>query len=249
MRQVLFLLLFSLALFCGSSCNKDGQAPDLGYRYFPDKPGRFVVYDVDSFYYDDFNARIDTTKFQLKEKIESVYEDNEGRPTLRLERYVKFMNPDTPYAMQSWTLRDVWSANRTERTAEKVEENVRYIKLAFPVTKSQMWDGHAQNPLGSRSYSYDFFDQARIIGGMRFDSVLQVSQINELNLIRKQYYIERYAKNVGMVYREVIDVNSQPPAAWANEPDSLALFYSQDIMTRVKNGLYYKMTVNSYGIE
>src|SRR3990167_8625748 len=98
------LLFFAFLLIAGIySCKKDpSPALDLGYNYFPDAVGTYVVYNVDSIFYDDFNVNpsnhispADTFKFQLKEKIQSVYTDNEGRPALRLERYVKYYVPGT----------------------------------------------------------------------------------------------------------------------------------------------------------
>ena len=165
MRQIIILLFLLVVIASGIfSCKKDGKVPNMGYNYFPDKQGMYVVYDVDSFYYDDFNDVVDTTKFLLKEKIESIYTDNQGRPTIRLERYVKYYDTLVPYSSMPWTLRDIWAENKTASTTEKVEENQRYIKLAFPVKEAQTWDGNAQNNLGADNYSYYFYDQARNIG-------------------------------------------------------------------------------------
>jgi hypothetical protein len=251
-KQLSRIFLWTLLVSAVAACKKEGTVPDLGYGYFPDQVGKYVIYDVDSFYYDDFTGLIDTSKFQLKEKIESVYQDNQGRPTLRLERSVRFYNPLIPYASIPWTLRDVWAANRTNTTAEKVEENVRYIKLAFPVKEGQVWNGNAQNTGPEQKYTYYFYDQARIIGGRLFDSVLQVNQHDQVDLIQKKLYVEKYAKNTGLVYKHVIDVSSQPPPEWNGTPfevDSLQAFYAIDILNRVTSGVQYTMTVNSFGTE
>lgn len=228
------------------SCKKDkATAPNMGYNYFPDQAGRYVIYDVDSFYYDDFNNKTDTFKFQLKEKIHSVFTDNQNRPTLRLERYIKTYSSTTPYSAMLWTLKNVWAENRTATTAEKVEENVRYIKLSFPVKENQKWNGNAQNTLSEWKYEYSFFDQERIIGNIKFDSVLQVTQYDDKfsNLVEHKYYIEKYARNVGLIYKQVVDVESQPPS-----PMPIG-FFNTPIMQRVTAGVQYTMTVNSYGIE
>ncbi|MDQ3047969.1 MAG: hypothetical protein M3R27_10505 [Bacteroidota bacterium] len=241
-----------------ASCKKDnGAPPDMGYNYFPDQPGNYVIYNVDSFYYDDFYdpTTIDTFKFQLKEKIESVFMDNQGRPTLRLERYVRYYNESIPYNSLPWILRDVWSANKNMRVAEKVEENVRYVRLSFPVKETQTWDGNAQNTEGEMNYSYRFFDVSRTIGNILFDSVLQVDQQDINNLIEKRFYIEKYARNVGLVQKHVIDIQSQPNPDWSDPVafpfgnDSLSLFYNKPILSRVDSGHQYIMTVISFGTE
>lgn len=248
MRQI--ICYFLVLVLCGlASCEKKGVIPDMGYNYYPDKVGSYVVYNVDSFYYDDFTGLIDTTKFQIKEKIESVFTDNQNRPTLRLERYIKYFNPTLAYSDMNWILKDVWTSNKTSIAAEKVEENRRFVKLAFPVEENQYWNGNSQNISESETYKYLFFDQIRIIGGIRFDSVLQVTQQDHTDLYNKKYYIEQYARNVGLVFKRIIDVSSQPPSEWADEPDSLAIFNALNIMQRVTSGVQCTYMVDSYGFE
>ena len=67
MQKIIGFAFISLIVISGSfSCKKkDELPPDLGYNYFPNKVGKYVIYDVDSFYYNDFNVplTIDTFKF------------------------------------------------------------------------------------------------------------------------------------------------------------------------------------------
>jgi hypothetical protein len=252
------ILLFSLLIITGiSSCKRDpSPAPDLGFNYFPDAVGTYVVYDVDSFSYNNSFSpvKIDTFKYQLKEKIESIYTDNQGRPTIRLERYIKRYSSLIPYSAMSWKLRNVWAENKTLKRAERVEDNVRYVRLLFPVYTEETWNGNAQNTLPEEEYSYSFYDLAGNVGGIEFDSVLQVIQHDEISLVHKTYAEEKYARNTGLIYRRFIDVDSQPPASWyqGNMPylnDSLAAFYQKNILDRVSSGHQYTITVNSYGKE
>jgi hypothetical protein len=258
LKKTVAILSIALGLLTIESCKKDpGAAPDLGYNYFPDQVGHYVIYKVDSIFYDSFYypAKVDTFEFQLKEKIESVYTDNEGRPTMRLERYVKKHNDTIPYSSMSWQLRNVWAQNKTLKRVEKVEENMRFVKLVFPVEKDLSWNGNAFNSLGDQNYKYNFVDIARTIGGIRFDSVLQVDQRNQISLISNYYYEEKYARNTGLIYKRVIDVESQPNPAWADETqypfgsDSLEHFFEDPIMERITSGFQYTMTVISYGTE
>jgi len=259
MQKIISFFFVLLIVVSGNhSCKKEKDPdPDMGYNYFPNQVGKYVIYDVDSFYYNDFNVplTIDTFKFQVKEKIQSTYLDNQNRTTLRLERYVRFYNLLVPYSSMPWVLRDVWAANRTATTAEKVEENVRYIKLAFAVKQDQTWNGNAQNILGEQTYSYTFINQPRTIGDTSFDSVLQVNQLDEASIINKRYSIEKYAKRTGLIYKQVIDIESQPNSAWYNSTlfpfgsDSIAAFLAQPIMTRVTSGHQYTYTYNSSGTE
>ena len=44
--------------------------------------------------------------------------------------------------------------------------------------------------------------QAENIGGIPFDSVATVTQINDVNLITENLFIEKFATNIGMVYQK-----------------------------------------------
>lgn len=201
-KSYLFLLLFiSLA-----SCKKDPSAnadTELGYDYFPVEVGNYSVYDVDSIVYNDFTGEIDTFNYQLKEVIESDFVDNGGRVSQRIERY----NRDNDSA--EWHIQDVWQATRTTNRAERVEENVKYIRLMFPVREGLKWDGNAYNTDEEWKYVYQNAHKADLINGISFDSTVTVLQRDEFNLIEVQYYEERYAKDVGLIYKKVDDLKTE----------------------------------------
>jgi len=244
-----FLVVTIIFLSTVYSCKKEKEPAvvDMGYNYFPGKQGDYIVYDVDSFFYNDFTKHIDTFKFQLKEKIESIFMDNEHRPTMRIERFVRFYDPKKPYSSIPWKLNNVWTANQIAGMAEKVEENVRFIKLVFPIVAKTSWNGNAKNNLAPLNYTYASVDLPATIGDTHFDSVLQVTQQDALTVISKKYYIEKYAKNFGMVYKHVIDVESQPDSSW---PDSVLIKWRDTpIMDRVDSGIQYIVKFNSYGHE
>lgn len=244
--------LFCLFVFF-TACKKDAAtAPDMGYNYFPGQVGSFVVYDVDSVYYDSFTGTADTAKFRLKEKIESVFSDNQGRPSLRLERSRKYYNDTLDYSLQNWQLTDVWMATKTATDLEKVEENIRYVKLVFPLRKDKTWEGNSTNTLPATTYHCAFVDQKRYIGAFLLDSVSQIVQQDESNLITRNYSEEKYARNIGLVYKQTIAVESQPPASWSGQPfeaDSLAAFYAKPILQRVSSGYQFTYTYQSSGTE
>mgnify|MGYP001577640639 CR=1 FL=1 len=200
--------------------------PDLGYNYFPADIGVWVVYDVDSIVYNDFTDSVETYNYQIKEIVESAFIDGEGRETRRLERYIRLT--DT----LPWSINDVWFANRTASRAEKVEENVRFIKLIFPVKNGALWNGNAANTLGNRDYQYVETNVSMAVGGILFDSVLTVLQRDEDLGIVKDYFLEKYAKNAGMVYKVAIHLEQDVVDPSWKDP---------------QKGYDLKMTVKSYG--
>lgn len=222
-----------------NSCSKHHveTPPDAGYDYYPGKVGSYIVYDVDSISYTQLPT-VDTLtyKFQIKEKIDTLFYDNQNRPTLKIIRYKKIYNDTIPYSQMSWALQDVWAANITRTTAEVVEENIRYTKLVFPVRKNESWNGNAQNTLGEWDYKYTEFETAATVGGTAFDKTLKVTQKYFPSAISYQNYYERYAKNVGMIYRIIEDYDYQDGHGNTNPG-------------HIYQGTYYEMRYNSHGTE
>jgi hypothetical protein len=234
MRRNTFILA-SLCTVLIISCKKDKEvAPDVGYNYFPVNVGHYVIYEGDSIAYkDDLQAPHDTFRFLVKEKIESIYTDNEGRPTLSIHRYIKNYDPAVPYSAMQWQHSDMWAANRTASTAERVEENIRFVKLVFPVEKNRSWNGNIYNTLEPWDYSFGSVDQPENINSNSFDSVATVIQNNEENLVDRKYGVEKYAKNAGLVYKELLILKKQPhgPSDFPPYDDSTGVWYHLRVLT------------------
>lgn len=249
--KYLFYTFTVLVVFFPLACKKgDSSTPDMGYDYFPDVVGHFVVYDVDSTNYDDFfiPTKITTYKFQIKEKIASIFLDNQNRSTIRLERFVKKYDSLVPYSSMSWVLQDVWSENVTATTAEKVEENDRYIRLIFPVRDNKEWDANVQNIYDQRDFSYEYVDETKSIGGKSYANVLETLYDDGGGILTsREYRTEKYARGIGMVYRRMIVVESQPEAGAS--ATVLQTFFAKPIMDRVSSGYQYTMTINTYGVD
>lgn len=229
--------MFTIIVF---SCKrKTEQPPDVGYDYAPITLGKYVVYDVDSTVYDDFNNDTTYYKYRIKEKLEEYYTDNQGRKAIKLIRYIKKYNSQVSYDNIPWEIKDVWNYTKTNTTLEVVEEDVRFTKLTFPVVESNSWDGNANNTLGERQYKYTYCDKSETINNTTFENVLLVTQKDDkgLNVIHREYYIEKYAKGVGLVYREIKDLYSNTVSAGV------------PVEQRIQKGIIYKLTYVSHGYE
>jgi len=181
------------------SCKKDVAPPaDVGYDYYPNNVGHWIIYDVVSIEHDNPVNKHDTSLFQIKEVIDSTSLDNENRETQWIERYIR-NNSTLP-----WVIKDVWTSNLTAATAEKVEENERFVKLTFPVSLGKTWNGNAFNSQDVWDYEYTEVDAPYTINNLSFDSTVTVLQIDEKNLVEKNYALEIFAKDVGMIYKELI---------------------------------------------
>ena len=179
MKIYIAIFAFFVSVFCllVVSCKHEVEAPsDVGYSFFPAKTGSWIIYDVDSTEYDGFTHTVKKYSFQLKEKVESVFQDNQNRETMRIERYIKENDSI------GWVLRNVWISNLTNTTAERVEENLRFVKLTFPVAAGKTWDGNVYNTLGEQEYSMKNIDKPFSISGKTYDSTLTVVQIGRAHV-------------------------------------------------------------------
>lgn len=202
-KQGLYIIVVTtVGVLLFSSCKKEKVVitPEMGYNYFPFHVGHWVTYKVDSIHYNDFTTKSDTSHFLVKEYYESMFNDLSGRPTIRIERHRK--DNDTT----NWYIKDVWYANCNAFAAEKIEENVRFVKLIFAVEKEKKWNGNVYNTLVSQTYNYKNVDEAYNINNLMFDSTLTVMQKDVQTLISSDYQKEVFARNIGLIYKKFVQL-------------------------------------------
>lgn len=220
MRVFIYLPLFIVTLFVGcNSDNDDVIKPNLNHNYAGLEVGKFVVYTVDSIFFNDFNSSIDTFNFHVKEKIESQFIDLEGDEAYRIERFKK------PIDSTNWVLTDVWSSKLATTNYQKVEENIRFIKLIFPIRINKNWNGNNKNNIGEQIYEYTAVHQPEVIGSFKLDSVSTILQFNDINLISQKFFEEKFATNIGLVYKKELNRERDSlNAPWLGKDVTMTLF-------------------------
>lgn len=217
-RQLIAIGLISFV----SACKTENAKVDLGYEYYPAEPGMWVSYAVDSIWH-HADATSDTAYYQIKERIDSVFTDDEGRSARRIERFYRTADD------QPWLIKDIWMAAITPRMVEKVEENIRFVKLTFPVKNGAIWNGHSVNELGNWNFSYRDVGTAYSAGGTVFQETATVEQEGPINLIQQHKGTEVYARDVGMISKTLIyletDINYTSNPVPANIYDGYELYY------------------------
>ena len=111
------LFTCSAFLFSITACKQeiDTVNIDMGYNYFPDDSGVYVIYKVDSMIFDDFtNTKRTSTKY-LKEIVTDQFIDNLGRTAKRIERSYS----DT--ITHTWQLYNVFYVVKTNKVLERWE--------------------------------------------------------------------------------------------------------------------------------
>ncbi|MCK6690573.1 MAG: hypothetical protein L6Q97_00565 [Thermoanaerobaculia bacterium] len=209
--------------------------PSAQYAYFPLETGRYVDYRVDSVVY-DFGPGGSTVRdsFQVfaREVVTDTLRDNTGQLVYRIERFER-KNDTLP-----WEFRQNIFAARTPSQAIRTENNLRFLKLVFPFDRRSNWNGNLWidqyreievagerlQPFVNWRYEVDSLDIPAQIGAFSFDSVLVVTEVDESNAIERRLSRVKYAKHVGVVFREQWILDSQycnqipPPADCLTKP-------------------------------
>ncbi len=198
----LYYIIAALIIVGITNCKKsDNQPAEMFYTYFPTEIGVWTEYEVHQVVH---NASVgtDTSHFFLKEVVAEEFIDNQGRVTFRIERFKKDSLNGT------YALSDVWYSNLTNTTAEKVEENIRFVKLVFPVKAGKSWDGNAYNSEIEWEYEYDSLHIERTYNNLTFDSTIKVQQIDNVNPIQNQVAYEVYANYIGLIRKSYVNIEN-----------------------------------------
>ena len=210
---ILLALGFASLLF---ACRKDDvQALDLKDSYYPLQLGKYIIYDVDSTVYDDFNHTSYKHQFQVKMLVADTFRDNNQLLNYRYERYTR------ENASQKFQLADVWSAIQENGRIEVVEENQRFIKFIYPPVLGTSWKGNAfikadlNDPrskfLGSWDYAFTAVDEPFDLNGAHYDSTTVVLENGELiPQVESNNFKTIYAKHIGPIYAKREFLEKQP---------------------------------------
>ncbi|HOZ41049.1 MAG: hypothetical protein IPN62_04625 [Flavobacteriales bacterium] len=202
MKQTLFFALVLSSLVISGCKKEEVVATDLGYGYYPTTLGSWVEYQVDSIWKDEEFGEYDSVSYRLRQRIESAFIDAEGRQAWRVQRSVQ----DTS---GTWRVRDVWSTTANGIIAELTEENERRLKLSFPVRLGRAWDSNVFNVNPELEVGYEEVDVAWSVNGLSFDSTALVQNTVPANPVDRRDLVERYAKGIGMVYKQWEETNTQ----------------------------------------
>lgn len=216
------------------SCKKDEVLPGIAGQYsayFPLIKGHWVVYDADSIVHldtdDQYNldTAIRAYHFQIREEVDSSFIDAQGELAWRVSRY-KRTDENSP-----WLFLNLWTSKINGYSAQRVEDNIRFLKLSFPPDPRVSWNGNAYNNFPVEEYSYENIHDANSFGSILFDSTLTVIQNDFISAINRIDKREIYAKNAGMVYKVL---------------DSLNIVNLPNGSTVILNGSEYKLEIRDY---
>lgn len=220
-------------------------------KYFLVTEGKSIEYQVDSIVYDPSlpEKSVSFTHY-VKEVTGDTFRAPDGLLMHRIERYNKENLTD------SWALERIWATAITDRQAIREEDNLRFLRMVFPMDRRSEWNGNLWinqqyeiqvygeriRPFGGWNYEVDSIDLSRQVGAFAFDSTLVVTEVDETNIIEKRYSKVVYAKNVGLVFKEQWILDSQ----YCNQNPAPVDCETKPWLEKAENGYIYRQTVIAY---
>jgi len=214
-----FLAIIISTLF---SCNeKEEFVTEKTEDYIPLEAGKYITYRLDSLVFTNFGRNIETHRYQVKEQVDAEITDNLGRPSYRVFRYLRDSLGTT-----SWQPAGTYFITRLSDQVEVIEDNLRFIKMHLPLKEGFSWKGNKylptgpyqpiynftiDNNIGDWDFYYDNFSPAFSYGSINYSNVWTVEQIDEsfnVPIANPTSYaynlrsVEKYSKDIGLVYRQ-----------------------------------------------
>ncbi|EAY30888.1 hypothetical protein [Microscilla marina] len=197
--QILTYILFSLIVSSTfTACSTKPLDPDsieLGTTFFPLETGRYIDYQVEDIQFTLINDP-DTNRYQIRELIAEEFQDINGDPAFRLERFRRAT------ANNTWQLDSVWVAKRSLNQAIVIQSNLPLVKIVFPVEEGKPWDGNILNGLDQDLYEIANLNRAFAVDTFNFANTLKIVQGNDSSLVSMDKRNEVYAAEVGLVYKD-----------------------------------------------
>jgi hypothetical protein len=218
-------------LFSFTSCEKKTEefTTDAIADYLPLAVGKYITYRLDSTVFTNFGRNTEIHKYQVKHVVDVQMSDNLGRPSYRIQRFLR-----DSIGTQPWVENGTYFITPLTDQVEVIEDNLRYIKLHLPFKLNTDWKGNkylSDRPFASVytfsnddgmndwDYNMETFDEIISIGNKPINEVYTIFQIDEaMNAPVTDYKVggwrtlatEKYAKNIGLVSRDFILWEYQP---------------------------------------
>jgi hypothetical protein len=151
-----------------------------------------------------------------------------------------------PTSADSWATSETWNARFSRDGLIMTEGSTPFVVLTIPVSEGKTWNGNAYNNEinpntnnGEDTYTLLDVKKPCLAGDASFADCVTVEQENnEEFVVYHDQRRETYASEVGLVFKEVIQLN------YCNDADRNCVG-----MQIVDAGIRYKQTLVSYGKE
>jgi hypothetical protein len=216
-----FLFLLTLSLVFISCEEKEVFEAEEMEAYMPVEPGKYIIYRLDSLVFTNFGRNEEIHRYQVMHQVDAQITDNQGRPAYRVYTFIRDSLGTMP-----WQASGTYSVTILGDQVEVQEDNLRFIKLHAPLNDGFNWKGNRFMPtdpydalfpftnddnIDDWDYYYDGTPASFSYRGETYDNVVTVEQVDETFNVPitnpgvfalKSRSVERYSKDIGLVFRQ-----------------------------------------------
>lgn len=185
------------------SCREVEAPASIGLEYYPLSEGQTWIYQVDSTSYLPFSADSVHYTFQRKNTVLKTIVDPAARLIYEIEQ---MQRRDSNF---EWIYQKTFFVFKDRVMVEQNEDNIKIVPLVFPVKQNKSWDGNQLNNKGAQAFVYKEVGKARWVNGNFYPESFKVRQMDDSTFFDQFRDIEYYAKDVGLIYREHIDITTK----------------------------------------
>ena len=221
---------FAFFILSLASCKKESEtfATASVSDYFPLQVGKYITYDLDSTVVTNFGGTLTVMHYQAQYRVDAQTADNLNRPAYTVSRYLRHDST------QDWAIDNVFTVVPTDKSIEFIEDNLRFIKLMMPIVDGFSWKGNSYLPTypypmynstgdsftDDWNYIYDSIGVPFTVNSTTIANTLKVYEADDTlgdpilqpnGYAYKIYSVERYGKGIGLIYREMVLWEYQPP--------------------------------------
>ncbi|MEM6829062.1 MAG: hypothetical protein AAGA66_12970 [Bacteroidota bacterium] len=194
-QRIVNKFLLSTIILVLYACNESKEVgpATLGYDFYPVALGQFRIYEVEEIQYDLIG--FDTSTFQLRETIfDSIVSGDRISYLIRRDKRNTAVDP--------WESDSVWQVSRTDSFLSITENNVPFIKLVFPVTVPQEWNGNSLNVRDELIYYYQPLRELIVDTLTLSDHIRVIIEDIQENVTGVDLRSEIYVRGVGLVEKD-----------------------------------------------
>ncbi len=233
MKNTTLYILSILSVFAlFTSCQKDPEEPKditFGQSFYPIQKGQFQTFFVKQTRF-ALNENPVTTTYQLKEIIGDEFVGENGEKLHEVLRYVR------PNGLENFRLDSVFSVRKDDNVIVKMEHNIPYVKLDFPIEEGKTWNGNLFNSRLAKDYLAENVNTAKSVGGKNFDKTFTIIESQDSSLVDKNLRYEIYADEVGLIYKKTESL------LYCNQPECFGQKF-------IERGIISELTIFDWGIE
>lgn len=210
----------------------------------PLQPGKYITYRLDSLVFVNAGKLAQINRYQIRHVVEGQVRDNLNRVSWRVNTFL-----NDSLAAGPWVANGFYIVTPLEKSAEVIENNLRVIRIQLPVRERFTWRGNSYLPdrpyagtfatsvdenMDLWDFTYQTVNQTERIGNRDIANVTTILHIDEARNVpmvtdtiyaSREYSIDKYAQDIGLVYREHILWENQPrPRATGTPPNTITTY-------------------------